>query len=193
MPLKKKQILNILIVTNATILPSEDLLNSAKKNSRIAFLVSDYRNTAPTYYDEIKKLFSKYGIKASYAQERQNATTWISLQEIKWDNKVEKEKIINLYKNCFNANCVSLCDGKMVQCTAALFFQRNFKLEKTVCDEIIDIRKDINLTKKIIEFYSKDYSEFCRYCHFENVVYNLPCGEQLTKEDNLPEFPYKNS
>ena len=192
----KSKINNIFLTTNATILPSSKLIKVLKYN-RISVQVSDYRNTKykNIFYKELQEIFAKENIKCNFFQESIGSSNWSSNQEIYWKD-TDIQTLKKRYNNCFNANCISICDGKWIQCIAGLFMFRNLKLEKGVSDEVIDIRTCNNLTEKLIEFYAKDYSKFCNYCHFENRVFNLPCGEQLEQNDTsniIPLALYKDT
>ena len=184
--LSKRKIHNVFIATNCTILPDNELLK-VMKNKKCAVHISDYRDVKnirggiTVKYDEMKKLLLDNGIKVSNHQENLNRSNWMSMPELRIDNQ-DPKKLEEHFKTCFGSYCPMLSDGKLSKCTISVYISRNLELTQGAKDEIVDIRNAKNakeLTEKIIKFYSRPYSEFCHYCHFENVQYGLPCGEQV--------------
>lgn len=167
----KKQIKNIFITTNCTIMPSNMLLDAIKE-TKCSVEIS-YYNTPEVkqYYTEIKDILEKNKIRYSAYIETHNAG-FRTMQEIYEDknNKVD-------YNNCFDSKCNVLCDGKFYLCLASLYVNRNFSLD-TKTNDVIDIRNENSLRTKFIEFYSKKEFDICSYCHFDNIKYNVQAGEQ---------------
>lgn len=181
--LSKKQIKHIFIATNCTIMPSQKLLD-AMKNRKFVIRTSNYsevkniKGNVVVKYEQVKKVIKDNGISLSDPQMGKN--TWITAPELFID-KQESKKLSHIYKKCDRKFCNMLCDGVLLPCTAAVYMRRNMELSNEIKQETVDIRNNSSkeLTKKIIDFYSQAYSNYCHYCHTENTQYNLPCGEQL--------------
>lgn len=184
--ISKKQIKHILLATNCTILPSEKLLK-AMKNPKFSVQISDYshvkniKNDVQVKYDEFKKLLQENGIKFNNYQEKRNANTWFSMPEIYKDRRAP-ELLTKQFDKCFANYCPTICDGIISQDFITVYIQRNLDSTTELQKELINIRElksSKELAEEIINFYSKPYSKFCNYCHFENIKYGLPCGEQV--------------
>ena len=185
----KKQIRQVFIATNCTILPSEELLE-AMKNKKFAVQPSDYshvkniKNGVVVRYDEFKQLLSDNGVKYNNYQEKREAVTWFSLPAVYLDK--QKDDICK----CNHDNCVQicniLCDGFLIPCTMSVHIWRNLELTPEIEKEAVNVRgakSKKELTNELIDFFARPYSAFCHYCHFENIKYDLPCGEQV--EDSI--------
>ncbi len=188
--LSKRKIHHVFIATNCTILPNEELLK-VMKHKKFAAHISDYRDVKKikggitVKYEEMKKLLLDNGIKISNHQENLNRSNWMTMPEL-YKDRQDVEKIIENFNRCFGQYCTMLSDGKILQCTISVYMERNLELTQAIKDEIVDIRAAKNskeLTDKIIKFYCRPYSEFCHYCHFENIQTGLPCGEQISAEE----------
>ena len=110
-----------------------------------------------------------------------NGNTWISAPKL-FEDTQDEEKVKQMYASCWGHFCNILCEGVFVPCTIALYMYRNIDLSDKIKEEIINVREEIptnKLTEKFINFYSQPYSNYCHYCHMDNLEYNLPCGEQL--------------
>jgi organic radical activating enzyme len=185
--LKQKKIRNVFLATNCTILPSKELISAMNAGShKFAVQISDYRNVGniknfTVKYDEFKKLLIENNIKFTAPHEKYGAN-WQSMPDIFKDNQ-DVLKVKSVYDSCFGRYCNILCDGILSQCTLAVYISRNMELTAGIENELVNIRKyksPNELTKKMIQFYSRPYSEFCHYCHWDdNIKYNLPAGEQL--------------
>ena len=182
----KKQIHHVFLATNCTILPDEKLIN-AMKNKKFAVQVSEYSNVknikggVVVKYQEFKKILTDNGIKFNNFQEQHDAHTWRSMPEIYKDTRDEKT-LKKIYNSCFSLSCNMLCEGKFLLCTVATYIALNLELTPEVQNEIIDIRNEKSskeITKKLINFYSKPFNYFCGYCHHDNIQTGLPCGEQV--------------
>lgn len=186
---KQRKIKHVFIATNCTIIPNKQLLK-VLKHKKIGVQISNYTHvknikggiTARHY--EVKDLLQKNNIKISNPHEPTNSNNWQTMPKIYTDYQ-NVDEVIKNYNCCYGRFCYMLSDGLILQCTACVYMVRNLKLTEVVKKEIVDIRNaknSIELTKDIIKFLSKPYSQFCHYCHFVDMKYGLPCGEQLEEK-----------
>lgn len=181
----KKKLHHVFLATNCTILPDDKLLK-AMKNKKFAVQLSDYRdvqfkNNLTVKYDEYKRLLEENNIQFSHPEEDGDRMTFISMPEL-YQDKQDSAKLTNIFDGCYGQYCQMLCDGILTQCTLSVYIARCMELSEGIKNELVNIRECRSageLTKKIIKFYAKPYSEFCHYCHWENVQHGLPCGEQI--------------
>ena len=182
----KKQINQVFLATNATILPNSELIN-AMKNKKFAVQLSDYshvkniKNGVSVKFHEFKKILTENNIRRNSYQEKREATTWFTMPEIYKDYQ-DKEKMKKQYQTCVQT-CNLICDGKILPCTATPYIYNNLELIPEIKEEVIDLRKPNidkkELTNTIIEYFSRPNPAFCNYCHFDNIKSGLPCGEQI--------------
>lgn len=183
--LKQKKVRYVFLATSCTLLPSKELLE-VMKNKKFAVQISDYRNVKlknnmTVKYAEFKKLCIKNNIRVSSIQEKYGAMTWQTMP-ILYKDRQDTMYVKKLYDECWGRYCNMLCDGILTQCTLSVYINRNMEVTPQIQNELVDIRENKNtkkLTEKIINFYSRPYSEFCHYCHCDKIQYGLPCGEQM--------------
>ena len=178
----KRKIHHIFIATNCTILPNKELLKAAK-NKKVAFQISDYRNVEniDVKYNEYKELLIKNKIAFNNFQEKREAVTWFSMPECYKD---KQENVKQLYDSCFGRYCNMLADGVLTQCTVSIHMYRLMERTPEIEADVVNIREEKSakkLTEELIGFYARPYSEFCNWCHWENIEYGLPCGEQVLR------------
>lgn len=187
----KRKLHHVFLATNCTILPDIHLLK-AMKNKKFAVQISDYRsvkfkNGTVVKYDEFKKLLTDNNIQFSHPQEDRDRMNFISMPELYPDNQ-DEGKLKNVFDKCWGQYCNMLCDGILTQCTLSIYITRNLKLSDGIKKELVNIREKQSsrkLADKLISFYAKPYSQFCHYCHGDNIQYGLPVGEQIEKDDEV--------
>ena len=186
----QKQIKHVFIATNCTIIPNEELLQ-ALKHPKIGIQISNYsyvKNLPKgviVKHKEVKSLLEKNHIKISNPHEASHSNNWQTMPVLYPDLQDEKEVIKN-YNCCYGRFCYMLSDGLILQCTACVYMVRNLQLTEEVKNELVDVRNaktSKELTKNLIKFLSKPYSQFCHYCHFVDMKYGLPNGEQYKQGD----------
>jgi len=188
--LSKRKVHHVFIATNCTILPSDNLIK-AMKNKKFGVQLSDYRdvkfkNGTVVKYDEMKKILSDNNVIFSHPQEDGNRMTFQSMPEL-YPDKQDEAKVKQMFDKCWGQNCNMLCEGILTQCTLSVYITRNLELTDGVKKELINIREKHSTRKladKIINFYAHPYSEFCHYCHIDNIQYGLPVGEQAETNNN---------
>lgn len=187
--LSKKKIKGVFLATNSTILPNEELLK-VMKNKKFAVLTSDYshvkniENGVTVKYDEHKEILSKAGVKFNNHHEKLGSNNWISMPKV-YKDKQDAVFIQKQWRNCIQI-CNIIIEGKLIPCTMSAFIWQNLDLTDGIKKEVVDVRNSKSskeLSNKLIEYFSVPNSEFCHYCHFENIQTGLPCGEQISAEE----------
>ena len=188
---KQRKIHQVFLATNGTILPDKNMIK-VMKNKKFGVQLSDYSHVkniktgVTVKFNDYKDMLKENNIICNSYQEKRDAVTWFTMPQIYKDEQ-DGNKMRQQYYNCVQS-CNVICDGKILPCTAAPYIYKNLELTEKVQNEIIDLRKNISpkdLTKEIIEDFSRPNPAFCHYCHFENIQYGLPCGEQVEEGDEI--------
>ncbi len=183
---KQSKIKHVFIATNCTIIPNDELLEKLK-HKKIGVQISNYshieniKGGIKAKHYEVKELLQRNGVKISNPHEPSGANNWQTMPKVYLDTQ-EVKTVMKNYNNCYGKYCYMFSDGLVLQCTACVYMAKNLELTQAIKEEIVNVRTSNNskeLTNDLIKFLSKPYSQFCHYCHFENMQYGLPCGEQL--------------
>ena len=184
----KKQIQHIQVISNGTIIPSEDLLK-AMKNPKVLFSLSDYScNEAiknRLKYDEILKLCQLNGV---------NAKHWLTKPGEKWvARNVIKNCKLPTNKDISNKNLSScwcfafpkaiiLFMGKLYICAPEVFYHFNvpdFYIEDIELIDVLNL-KTKKLTKAIKTLVKKRVFNLCTRCNaYENRDVKSTPGVQI--------------
>ncbi len=159
---KQKQIRLIHLPTNATIIPSEELVDVLKKyNKKVKVMISDYRinKNVKVYIDEITNIFNSNNVSYEVA----NAKGLVWAKKYKINTEIKEESLENA-KNCYMRRCIHYSDGKIYPCGVGAYIDRNIDeidvKEKDICNVF-----DKNMSnKKLCDFFLNDDLEICRHC-----------------------------
>lgn len=162
----RKQIENVLIVTNGTLLPDTDLLN-VMKNKKVKVVISNYSinkslKNCKTY--ELLELLKKEGIKYSFEENFK----FYRQPDIDLENKVtDNVKLRNNFYKCQFKYCTILGEGKIFPCAQAKFIDtfKNYEVQK---DSYIDLLNSKTLREDFIKFYKSDCFSVCECCDMTN-------------------------
>lgn len=155
----------ISIITNATIIPGEELLTALENEKRIWMRISNY-GPLSSKLEQIETIFKERKIKYEIA----NYTYWDSPSRIAPTNETNEELILK-FQQCTACNVLFLLNRKLYLCSAgsAVNNMGVFPPSETNC---VDIEKygDVKeiLKEKITEFIQrpqkKQFIDACRYC-----------------------------
>lgn len=184
----KQKIHHVFLATNCTMNLTNELIKSMK-NKKFAVQLSDYRdaklkNSLTVKYEEYKNILKENGIIFSHPQEDRDRMNFQSMPKL-YKDKQNPDKVKGCFDKCWGQYCQMLCDGIITQCTLSVFISRTMELTPEIKSEIVNIREKKSsrqLANEIIKFYAKPFSEFCHYCHSDNIIYGLPVGEQVEDE-----------
>lgn len=161
-------------VTNATVIPDEELFNkiASMKNPRIA--ISDY-GVETQKPEELYEKCLKKGILC----ERNKSKTWFDPGGTENRGK-DKTQLAREYNGCYSAKyCRTLLNGKIYTCARAASLSDLGFMDDS--HDSIDIRKergDKEFRREMRRFLTLDYADACNYCdHIKGI--KIPAGEQL--------------
>lgn len=183
----KKQIKHIQIITNGTIIPSQELLNSMK-STKLFLSISDYSNNkelaGKLKHNKIIELCNKNNVHCKYWI-NDSDDVWFAATKINNDKELDKDLAIRNRDAC-HCNCnpksILYSEGKLYFCPEVIYYNKiipNFHFPE---DEIVDVMNTPKklLAKKIIKFENKKYYLLCSKCNASEVVNETyPPGEQL--------------
>ena len=159
-----RQVKNVWIVTNGTLLMKSELMETIKKyHNKVTVWLSNYSgNTAllpRLKHEEILNQIKQTGADYDYIKD----LNWSYTSEI---NTIKLRDDSKAYFNICGNNCVSVFGGKIYVCPRAGIFDIK-KIYTPTADEIIDLNinsKPKLLRNKIKQFYSKSEFTACNYC-----------------------------
>lgn len=188
----EKRIERISVITNATIVPSEELLTVLESDKRVLIRISDYGDLS-SKLSEIKELFFKHGI----AYEVANYTYWDSPSKIAPCNET-KEELELKFQLCTACNVMFLLNRKLYLCSTGSAVNNigAFPPSET---NYVDMEKYSDsipvLYKKMREFAerpkNKKYLDACKYCsggHCVQFECKLPVAVQTKEKLQFPQL-----
>lgn len=184
------------VITNGTLLPSEDLLRAAKDfGPKFHFLIDDYGPNLSVKAKELDELLTKHGINhimRTYHGEEAHCGGWVYFGDLTEKKIGEKEEREALFSKCAYPQklhfAFDLVGGAMYPCSVC----RRCKELDVVdnYDEYIDLFDD-SLTieeqrEKIANIYKLKSLEACAYCNgMTDDSPRFATAQQLTQEDIL--------
>lgn len=163
------------IVTNGTLLPSEELLQSIK-NKKLKIQISDYGKLSRKK-SELMDACDSVGIKCVIRGSDEK--NWFDPGNLVFRGRNKKE-LKKQFRRCGEI-CRNLHDGKLFFCPRAAFGTKLGIPEKT--DEFVDFRVDKErkeLRNEIFELNQKKYLVACNYCNEGTDEYvPIPVAEQM--------------
>lgn len=181
------------IVTNGTLVPSQDVLDSAKKfGPQLYFNVDNYGEIS-TAVKKLDALFTLHGVPyviRNYTKENPHCGGWVDFGGLTQCLHPTKEETEQVFSRCANAQSIHFCfliaGNEMWPCDPAR--RRRYLAPSTDDSEYLDL-SDTSLSiesqrKKIAAIYSKKSLSACSYCNglCADSIRVVP-GEQLTKEE----------
>ena len=151
------------IVSNGTIIPSKELIETIKKYNKVYFYFSNYsvnKDIKILKYDEIFKILNNENIKYSFIKDLE----WMKEEPLKKRNYNE-DKLKNMFKNCYNSICISILNGEYHICPKSSSGKRLGIID---VNDYINLRTSKDLKKDLINFYEKEYFDACKYCLISN-------------------------
>jgi len=176
------------LITNGTIVPSEELLEIMASDKKYAFCLDHYGELSKNI-DTVKKLIEEKGIKYQlniYHGEKQWYDGWVDLGIIE-DKGYSEEAFNAMFRKCHAANwmCLAVLKGKMYQCVHAGQIVDLGYCEPKEGDvlDLLDETTSLEKKREIAANFGKIPSNACRMCNgFDNKDgKRFPAAEQMKK------------
>lgn len=176
-----KKIKNIRVVTNGTVIPSEETLR-ALSLPKVVVQLNCYMNAYYEKVNEIVTIFDKNGIK--YQLLKKDGTEWMDYGNLEDRGRSEKE-LEEQFSRC-RIDCRSLFNGKIFYCPRSGHGMDLNMIPHTKEDYVDLMDNNISnkeLRHKIFELmFEKKYIEACNHCNKgTNNCKVIPAGEQLSR------------
>ncbi len=169
--LQYKQIREIRVVTNATIIPDLNLLKTLKKK-RVVIDISSYDSIK-----EKQEQFIQYLKKQNLAYHIWTGKNWRDYGN--YNKRNFSEKILKKSKGkCNDIKHKHIEDGKLYFCTRVLNLDRqsNFHSDST---DFVDLLDTDNLKSRIKQLFKKEYVVACDHCNPPWERPKVPIGIQI--------------
>lgn len=153
-----RRIKNVVLLTNATIMPSNW---KVMQNDKVVLALDDYGDVS-LRLSELKECAKKHGV--NYAVYRH--THWFDVTGYSLVKQTEGE-LCRKYETCQIKGCWNISDGFLYKCTTS-FYKMKYMVRKNIegnSDFIDLLHQDTDAIRKAIERLSgKDYLDACKYC-----------------------------
>ena len=163
------KILEIELTTNATFIPSTNVLQLLK-HPKIYVRISEYPNLEKQ--STVIGALKKNGIHCSVARDM----VWKDWGEpVNHGRTYDQLKLI--YNQCsVSLTCKTLLNGKIYACARAAHLH---DLKYCIDNEYVDVRSSERLGDDIKEFFLRNISHSCNYCTLVDSPRELPVAEQV--------------
>lgn len=172
---KSEKIGSIIVVTNGTIYPKQEILDTLK-NRKIIVGISWY----PIKDDVNRKKLIEYCERNNihYHIRKDN---WLDFGDFHYSRGYDKRKMEQVFDNCFLKNCVQYNNGVLYRCTKTHLLKDQGidmpgKWEYIDVNSISSRRK---MKKNLRKFYGIKTLRACNYCNSGDELVPIPLGEQL--------------
>ena len=152
---------NVVIYTNATIIPKGENLDCLK-NEKVLVDITNYGKLS-TKHEQYIELF-----KANKIKYTTNVPVWTDSGTINYQKKSE-EKLVHMFKNCCVNDILTLLNGKLYRCpfSANVMNLNAIPINKTDFVDLSDENKTLEtIREEILRLYkNKKYLTACSYCN----------------------------
>lgn len=161
----KDKIKTIKIITNGTMIPNENLLQTiARYNDKVYFYISNYSKN--------EKLAHLLKTEALQNVLKENNIKFQTMQDLQWDIECpiadyhyDETQLKQMFKSCVMATCLSIINHKLHICAKSA---SGFELGLFEANDFVNLLNNPNLKQDLINFYSKEYFDVCKYCKRTN-------------------------
>lgn len=166
---------SIIVVTNGTIFPNKEVLESLK-NKKIIVGISWY----PLKDDSNRLKLIEY-CDRNNIHYHVRKDDWLDFGDFRISRNYNKGRIKQTFANCFLNKCVQYNGGVLYRCTKTHLL-KDQKIDSPSKWETIDIRDIANkkqMRRTLKKFYSLKWLRACNYCNTGESLISIPLGEQL--------------
>lgn len=149
----------IIITTNGKTVPNQDVLDCLRVN-KVLVRISGYPDyVVPNRKDVVKK-YRESGV---VIDDLENMT-WLSMGDARKRRRTEEE-LKMVYQTCSMKDCVSInADGRIFYCSRQMSAMELSDYPDPKENEYIDVRNEVDLEKRLKEFYELPYISTCDVC-----------------------------
>lgn len=182
-----KSFAHMSLVTNATIIPNEHLLQTMSRCKRLIVNISDY-GAPQQKIAQLCEVLDQYHILHVVFTK---ATQWIDYGDFRYRGYSESE-LKNIAKTCFANQCVVLKDGKWFRCGRIAWQYFMHAIPQEECEFVDLLQIDSAQVKVAIQSeLNKSYLRGCQYCSGNTTYSGTPIRPGVQCTSSKPYFRYE--
>lgn len=173
--LEQPKLQHIQIVSNATLMPKDDLIELMSNNTRCSFFFSNYGpDNAPHY----KEIMDRCLERSVLVQTVPADISWYDMGDTSSRGLNDEQKAA-MYKNCPN-NCRHIWNGELHHCPRSAHGRYLGLIEMPETDYVplISLNTD-DRRQRIRDFYDLNFIEACNHCGLNKNVKYVPPAIQV--------------
>ena len=159
---KESKIGKVIITTNGTIIPSNELINTFKKEN-VVVSISGYPKDIATNRKKVIDILSNENIEIENLEDM----TWLDMGNTEYRNRSKKE-LTEIFSTCSMKDCVTMVKGgNLLFCSRQATALETDIYSKPLEHEYIrlnDCKNNKELKNKLVAFYNLNYISTCNYC-----------------------------
>jgi hypothetical protein len=194
--LHKDKFNRIHILTNATIIPSKELLEVCK-GEEVRFIIGDYGPELSVKKPEVVNVLEEYGIKYrvdAYHGDNQYFNGWIDFGDFKFKNRSPDELFAHAKRCGQSLNIPRIKDGKVFKCVLQAAGINHIPLRGGVGGDYIDLHDASMTTNEKAELWkhiNENPVATCNYCNGYMVDgLRVPAAEQFAPGELTDEMKF---
>ncbi len=184
--LSEPKILNIIIVTNGTIKPNDEILHLLK-NPKITFRISGYSDSIVPNRKKLVSLIKNNDIKLQDLE----GMIWKDVGDFSCRNRTVKQ-LNAVWNSCSMNECVGITSkGRIYWCSRSVAADDLSVYPSPLENEYVDVRNTPAelLAQKLEDFYNIEYISTCNYCDGINVCSPaVPTAAQMVHKELVLEL-----
>ncbi len=175
---KQRKIERTIIVTNASVIPSDELIKELKGAKNASIYISNYSKNVPKLqenFEKIVQLCKDNNIICNFVE----SYYWWQQPEIviKEPKDIDKNLAQSNYERCSFKYCMMLSNGKMYPCARAVYI--NDEAGKKFDYEMLDFKKKNFTCDDFNKFISAEEFDICGCCDMKNYEKILLPAQQI--------------
>lgn len=170
---QEKKIGRIQVVTNGTLLPTDDVL-SQMKHKKVSVLISDYGPYSRKKDALIARLQA-----AKVRYKLLDYSDWSDFGDLEKRN-LSRETLARSFHACASAQCKTLLGGHLYACPRSAHMVR---LGRLADENALDLTEEKDFAKRVLAFYNLPTIKACDHCNPPWARRPVPPGEQVSTKD----------
>ena len=179
---KIPNIANVELVTNGTVLFSDELL-MLLKDSKYSVDISNYKENSKHYKEIISSLRKNH---IAFITEKKGMTWW-AMSDIRYRNRNVKQ-LQKALKSC-KMDCLNMLNGAFHLCPRSSHGME-LKIVEERQRDVVYIRKNNSIGKELYNLLNTDYINACNYCDVFRMskLKKVKAGKQIDRQKALLRF-----